>query len=118
MNIRCLPLSILFFLALFSSLSHSATYYDQPITGQIKDIEINSSFTSARNIIVELKDASGTLRFCGNSATSGYINKSDNPDTFSAILSILISAKATKSTVTILTADGTEGCRIDRVRFN
>ncbi len=102
---------------MLSSVAYGANYYNQPVSGEVKSIDINSPFTSTRNIIVELKDQSGTLSLCGGSSDSGYINKSDTPDTYNALLSLLLSAKTTKNPVLVLTADGTEGCRIDRVQL-
>ncbi|TQV72673.1 hypothetical protein FKG94_18465 [Exilibacterium tricleocarpae] len=115
MTISILP--ILLLSVVFSSVAHGANYYNQPASGTVKSIVVNSPFPSSRNIIVEIKDSSGTLTLCGGSADSGYINKSDNPDTFNALLSVLLSAKVTQNTVSVLTADGSEGCRIDRVEL-
>ena len=116
MKIGTMTKAILF--VMFSPLSLGASYYDQPITGEVESIEINSTFTSKRNIIVTLKSSTGALKLCGGSSFTGYVKKSDNDETFNAFLSVLLLAKATKDEVLVLTADGSEGCRIDLVRLN
>lgn len=109
--------ALFFVLNCLSSLSHGANYYSQPVTGEVESIEVNSPFTSGRNIIVVIRDSNGGIPLCGGNSPSGYINKADNPDTYSSLLSLLLSAKATKNQVQVLTADGPEGCRIDRVHL-
>lgn len=105
-------------LVVFSPLSLGGTYWDEPVTGEVKNVLVNSPFISKRNIIVKLEDSTGTLKLCGGSSESGYINKNETPDTYSAFLSVLLSAKVTKNKVIVHAADGIEGCRIDQVRLN
>ena len=115
MKLKTLPVFVVS--TFLSTISHGGDYYNQPVTGEVESIEVNSPFTSARNIIVTLRDANGGIALCGGSSKTGYINKSDNPDTYSSLMSLLLSAKTTKNKVLVLTADGPEGCRIDRIQL-
>lgn len=116
MKIGAITKAVLF--VIFSPLSFGDTYWDKPVTGEVKSVLINSPFISSRDIIVELKDSTGTLKLCEGSSESGYINKDEAPDTYSAFLSVFLSEKVTKNEVIVHTADGPEGCRIDLVRLN
>ena len=105
----------LIIMALLSSISLQAFAYETK-EGKITNLELNTPSASGRNVIVWLE---GVAQMCNISSgnDSGYFNKADSPDTFSAFLSVLLAAKAAGNTVRVLTIPGTEGCRIDRVEL-
>jgi len=94
-------------------------YSFKSASGCVHEVTVSSPAASKRNVIVVLKSVStnSDVAMCGlpTNIGSGYLIKSDSPDTFSAFLSVLLTAKSTKGVVDVLTSVGTEGCKIERV---
>ncbi len=84
--------------------------------GKVSNIQVNTPSASARNVIVWLEGVSQMCSIPSNN-DSGYFNKVDSPDTFSAFVSTFLSAKAAGYTVRVLSRQGSEGCQIDRVEI-
>ncbi len=112
MNIR--SVTAFFVIIFLSSVTHAASYYGSPlVSGWIEKIDVIGTYPSKRDIIVTLKE-----QLLCDGKVDGYFNKLDSPETFSALLSLLFSAKATGDKITVYASDGEEGCRIDRVTLN
>ncbi len=82
--------------------------------GKVSQISFNTPAASGRNVIIWLEGVSQMCNIPSNNET-GYFNKADSPDTFNAFITAFTMAKASGSTVKVLTKQGAEGCMIDRV---
>mgnify|MGYP003580729341 FL=1 len=92
--------------------AHAVNYETK--TGTINKIEINAPVASGRNVLISLNNVSPMCNLASNNTTA-YFNKADNSTTFQEMLSLLMTARASQTTVTLLlTNEGAEGCRIDR----
>ena len=87
-------------LFLFLLVSHSAFCWDGQVTGTLNKIQAHSPASSNRDITVEIL---GETDFCGlpTNNSSGYLKKSDHPEQFNTMLSVLFIAKTTKADVAL-----------------
>jgi hypothetical protein len=97
----------------FSVMSHSALAYESK-SGTLNTVQVSTPAYSKRNVIVTLEGVTPLCNIPSNN-DSAYFNRADSTDTFNAMLSTLLLAKASGKPVRLWMIPGVEGCRIDRV---
>ncbi|TMP28523.1 hypothetical protein CWB99_11455 [Pseudoalteromonas rubra] len=94
--------------------SNLAYAWDSQVTGKVGSIEVHSPKSSAKNITISIVGETKMCTLPTNNDTA-YIQKSSAPDTYEAMISVLLSAKATGDNVRLYINHGTEGCQVHRV---
>lgn len=102
------------FIGFLLSVTCLQVYAYETKEGKVSQISFNTPSASGRNVLIWLDGVSQMCNIPVNNET-GYFNKAESPDTFSAFVTAFTMAKSSGATVRVLTKPAAEGCMIDRV---